>query len=87
MYVALFVIMDLLILCLLLIAVFFLLNKLRELRERENEPIENDLDSFRNDTLMEETDENLKRLAHIEEVAACRASPDAGESAGKERDE
>ena len=51
MYVALFIIMDVLIFALLLIAVYFLIRKIREKSEREHAPIENDIEEFRNETL------------------------------------
>ena len=41
MYVALFIIMDVLIFALLLIAVYFLIRKIKEKNEREHAPIEN----------------------------------------------
>lgn len=76
MYIALFVIMDLLIFALLLIALYFLVKKIQEKREEEYTPIENDLEEFRNDTLHEQAKRDRDRLAHIEEVAACRDLPD-----------
>ena len=76
MYVALFIIMDLLILALLLIAVYFLIKKIQEKRREENPPIENDLGEFRNGTLHEDARRDRDRLAHIEEVAGFRNSPD-----------
>ena len=51
MYVALFISMDVLIFALLLIAVYFLIRKIREKSEREHAPIENDMEEFRNETL------------------------------------
>lgn len=84
MYVALFIILDLLIFALLLIAVYFLLKKIQEKREEEYPPIENDLDEFRNETLHEQARKERDKLAHIEEIAACRNSSDAGQ--GEERD-
>ena len=51
MYVALFIIMDVLIFALLLIAVYFLIRKIKEKNEREHAPIENDVEEFRNETL------------------------------------
>lgn len=77
MYIALFIIMDLLILALLLIAVFFLLHKLREIRERERPTFENDLEEFRNEGLHEEARLDKERMAHIEEVAASRSLTDS----------
>lgn len=79
MYVALFVIMDLLIFALLLIAVYFLIKKIQEKREEEHIPIENDLGEFRNDGLHEQAKRDRDKLAHIEEVAACRSFPDTGQ--------
>ena len=76
MYVALFIIMDLLILALFLIAVYVLIKKVQEKRREENPPIENDLGEFRNDTLHEKARKDRDRLAHIEEVAGLRKSPD-----------
>lgn len=76
MYVALFIIMDLLIFALLLIAVYFLIKKIQEKRDEDYTPIENDLEEFRNDTLHEQAKKDRDRLAHIEEVAACRSFPD-----------
>lgn len=76
MYIALFVIMDLLIFALLLIALYFLVKKIQEKREEEYTPIENDLEEFRNDTLHEQAKRERDRLAHIEEVAAYRDLPD-----------
>ena len=76
MYVALFIIMDLLILALLLIAVYFLVKKVQEKRKEENPPIENDLGGFRNEALHEEAKRDRDRLAHIEEIAGFRNPPD-----------
>ena len=76
MYVALFIIMDLLIFALLLIALYFLVKKIQEKRQEEYTPIENDLDEFRNYTLHEQARRDRDKLAHIEEVAACRNFPD-----------
>ena len=75
MYVALFIIMDLLIFALFLIALYFLIKKIREKRKEEHTPIENDLGEFRNDTLHEQARQQRDKLAHIEEVAACRSFP------------
>lgn len=85
MYVALFIIMDLLIFALLLIAVYFLIKKIQEKRQEEYTPIENDLDEFRNDTLHEQAKQDRDKLAHIEEVAACRSFPDTKQ--GEESDD
>lgn len=85
MYVALFIIMDLLIFALLLIALDFLVKKIQEKRQEEYTPIENDLDEFRNDTLHEQAKRDRDKLAHIEEVAACRSFPDTGQ--GEESDD
>ena len=85
MYVALFIIMDLLIFALLLIAVYFLVKKIQEKREEEHTPIENDLEEFRNDGLHEQAKKDRDKLAHIEEVAACRNFPDTGQR--EERDD
>ena len=76
MYVALFIIMDLLIFALLLIAVYFLIKKIQEKRDEDYTPIENDMEEFRNDALHEQAKKDRDRLAHIEEVAACRSFPD-----------
>jgi len=75
-YVALFIIMDLLIFALLLIAVHFLIKKIQEKRDEDYTPIENDMEEFRNDALHEQAKKDRDRLAHIEEVAACRSFPD-----------
>lgn len=80
--IALFVILDLLIFALLVVAVLFLVHKIVEAREKERPAIENDLEEFRNDALYEESREEMKKLAHIEEVAA--AGPPVGE--GEESD-
>ena len=85
MYVALFIIMDVLIFALLLIAVYFLIRKIREKSEREPAPIENDMEEFRNETLHEQAKTERHKLAHIEEVAASRDRRD--EQIGEERDE
>ena len=85
MYVALFIIMDSLILALLLIAVYFLIKKLQEKHEEENPPIENDLGEFRNGSLHEKARKDRDRLAHIEEVAGFRNLPD--ETQVKESDD
>ncbi len=84
MYVVLFIIMDLLIFALLLIAIYFLIKKIQEKREEEYTPIENDLEEFRNDGLHEQAQRDRDKLAHIEEVAACRSFPDTGQ--GEESD-
>ncbi len=75
--IALFVILDLLIFALLVVAVLFLVHRIVEAREKERPAIENDLEEFRNDVLYEESREEMKKLAHIEEVAA--AGPPVGE--------
>lgn len=85
MYVALFIIMDVLIFALLLIAVYFLIRKIREKSEREHAPIENDMEEFRNETLHEQAKTERHKLVHIEEVAASRDLRD--EQIGEERDE
>lgn len=54
MYVALFIIMDVLIFALLLIAVYFLIRKIMEKYEQEHTPIENDMEEFRNEGLHEQ---------------------------------
>lgn len=77
--------MDLLIFALLLIAVYFLIKKIREKRQEEYTPIENDLGEFRNDTLHEQARKDRDKLAHIEEVAACRSFPSEGQ--GEESDD
>lgn len=78
-YAALFIIMDLFIFALLLIALYFLVKKIQEKRQEEYTPIENDLEEFRNDTLHEQAKRDRDKLAHIEEVAACRSFPDTGQ--------
>lgn len=80
--IALFVILDLLIFALLVVAVLFLVHKIVEVREKDHPAIENDLEEFRNDALYEESREEMKKLAHIEEVAAN--GPPVGE--GEESD-
>lgn len=85
MYVALFIIMDVLIFALLLIAVYFLIRKIKEKNERERAPIENDVEEFRNETLHEQAKTERYKLAHIEEVAASRDLRD--EQIREERDE
>ena len=49
--IVLFVILDILIFSLVIIAVFFLVRKIMEIREKEKPPIENDLEEFRNEEL------------------------------------
>lgn len=85
MYVALFIIMDVLIFALLLIAVYFLIRKIREKSEREHAPIENDMEEFRNEGLHEQARTEQHKLAHIEEVAANRDL--RNEQKREERDE
>lgn len=85
MYVALFIIMDVLIFALLLIAVYFLIHKIKEKNEREHAPIENDVEEFRNETLHEQAKMERYKLAHIEEVAANRDL--RNEQKREERDE
>lgn len=80
--IALFVILDLLIFALLVVAALFLAHKIVEARDKDRPAIENDLDEFRNDALYEESREEMKKLAHIEEVAA--GDPPMGE--GEESD-
>ena len=70
--IALFVILDLLIFALLIVAVLFLVHKVIEAQDKDRPSIENDLEEFRNDALYEESRAEMKKLAHIEEVAACR---------------
>ena len=62
--IVLFVILDILIFSLVIIAVFFLVR----IREKEKPPIENDLEEFRNEELYEESREKMKQYAHIEEM-------------------
>ena len=78
----LFVILDLLIFALLLVAVFFLVRTIMEIREAEKPTIENDLEEFRNDELYERSREEMKKYAHIEETTP-RTPPDI---AGEESD-
>ena len=85
MYVALFIIMDVLIFALLLIAVYFLIRKIKEKNEREHAPIENDVEEFRNETLHEQAKMERYKLAHIEEAAANRDL--RNEQKREERDE
>lgn len=66
--IVLFVILDILIFSLVIIAVFFLVRKIMEIREKEKPPIENDLEEFRNEELYEESREKMKQYAHIEEM-------------------
>jgi len=80
--IVLFVILDILIFSLVIIAVFFLVRKIMEIREKEKPPIENDLEEFRNEELYEESREKMKQYAHIEEMVR-QESPDQG---GKEGD-
>lgn len=82
MYVALFIIMDVLIFALVLIALYFLFKKVQEKRQEEEKTMEKDLGGFRNDTLHELARQEKDRLAHIEEVAACRSFPNSEQ--GKE---
>ena len=58
--IVLFVILDILIFSLVIIAVFFLVRKIMEIREKEKPPIENDLEEFRNEELYEESREKMK---------------------------
>ena len=53
--IVLFVILDILIFSLVIIAVFFLVRKIMEIREKEKPPIENDLEEFRNEELYEKS--------------------------------
>lgn len=85
MYVALFIIMDVLIFALLLIAVYFLIRKIAEKYEQEHTPIENDMEEFRNEGLHEQARTEQHKLAHIEEVAANRDL--RNEQKREERDE
>lgn len=85
MYVALFIIMDVLIFALLLIAVYFLIRKIMEKYEQEHTPIENDMEEFRNEGLHEQARTEQHKLAHIEEVAANRDL--RNEQKREERDE
>lgn len=85
MYVALFIIMDVLIFALLLIAVYFLIRKIMEKYEQEHTPIENDMEEFRNEGLHEQARTERYNLAHIEEVAANRDL--RNEQKREERDE
>ena len=85
MYVALFIIMDVLIFALLLIAVYFLIRKIMEKYEQEHTPIENDMEEFRNEGLHEQAKTERYQLAHIEEVAANRDL--RNEQKREERDE
>ena len=80
--IVLFVILDILIFSLVIIAVFFLVRKIMEIREKEKPPIQNDLEEFRNEELYEESREKMKQYAHIEEMVR-QESPDQG---GKEGD-
>lgn len=80
--IALFVILDLLIFALLVVAVLFLVHKIVEAREKDHPAIENDLKEFRNDALYEESREEMKKLAHIEEIVGH--GPPVGE--GEESD-
>ena len=80
--IVLFVILDILIFSLVIIAVFFLVRKIMEIREKEKPPIGNDLEEFRNEELYEESREKMKQYAHIEEMVR-QESPDQG---GKEGD-
>lgn len=80
--IVLFVILDILIFSLVIIAVFFLVRKIMEIREKEKPPIENDLEEFRNEELYEESREKMRQYAHIEEMVR-QESPDQG---GKEGD-
>lgn len=75
MYVVLFIILDFLIVALLLVAIYFIFKRIQKKHEEGNPYIENDLDEFRNETLHEQAKKELNKLAHIEEVAACRNSP------------
>ena len=77
MYVALFIIMDFLIFALVLIGLYFLYKKVQEKRREEEKPMDNDLGEFRNDALHEQARQEKDKLAHIEEVAACRSFPDS----------
>lgn len=85
MYVALFIIMDVLIFALLLIAVYFLIRKITEKYEQEHTPIENDMEEFCNEGLHEQAWTEQHKLAHIEEVAANRDL--RNEQKREERDE
>ena len=80
--IVLFVILYILIFSLVIIAVFFLVRKIMEIREKEKPPIENDLEEFRNEELYEESREKMKQYAHIEEMVR-QESPGQG---GKEGD-
>ncbi len=81
--IALFIILDILIFALLLVAVFFLVRKIIEIREKERPEIENDLEGFRNEGIYAEGKAQMDRLAHIEQVA-CRGNPEVG---GEESDD
>ena len=76
--IVLFVILDILIFSLVIIAVFFLVRKIMEIREKEKPPIENDLEEFRNEELYEESREKMKQYAHIEEMVR-QESPGQGD--------
>ena len=80
--IVLFVILDILIFSLVIIAVFFLVRKIMEIREKEKPPIENDLEEFRNEELYEESREKMKQYAHLAEMVR-QESPGQG---GKEGD-
>ena len=69
--IVLFVILDILIFSLVIIAVFFLVRKIMEIREKE-----------KNEELYEESREKMKQYAHIEEMVR-QESPGQG---GKEGD-
>ena len=79
--IVLFVILDILIFSLVIIAVFFLVRKIMEIREKEKPPIENDLEEFRNEELYEESREKMKQYAHIEEMVRPE-SPGQGGTEG-----
>ncbi len=76
--IVLFVILDILIFSLVIIAVFFLVRKIMEIREKEKPPIENDLEEFRNEELYEESREKMKQYAHIEEMVRQEPSGHGG---------
>ena len=62
-----------------------MVKKNQEKRQEEYTSIENDLEEFRNDDLHEQAKRDRDRLAHIEEVAACRSFPDRKQ--GEESDD
>ncbi len=66
--IALFIILDILIFALLLVAIFFLVRWIVETSEKERPEIENDMDEFRNEDIYAEGKAQMDRLAHIEDV-------------------